>query len=241
MMRLALVTGGQGGIGRAIVARLIASGYRVVSADVTVTAEQQGPDAGRPGVVLQHLDVTSTESVRAAMAVIAPLGPFAALVNCAGILRTFAADRCDDIAARLLFDVNILGAARVTSAALPQMADGSAIVNISSIAPRLNDQAETALYGATKAGLEAYTRHTSHALGARRIRVNGVAPGIIDVDMSEAMRKVAYSETSPLRRCPAGRMGTAEEIAECVEFLLSERAGYVNGTTLIVDGGITGW
>lgn len=238
MTRLAVVTGGQGGIGRAIVARLLQSGYRVVSADVTVA--EDGPDAARPGVVLQRLDVTSTNSVKAAVAKIAALGTVSALVNCAGILRTLAADGFDDVAARLLFDVNILGAARVTSAVLPHMPDGGAIVNISSIAPRLNDQSETALYGATKAGLEAYTRHTSHALGPRQIRVTGIAPGIIDVDMSEAMRKVAYSDTSPLRRCPAGRMGTAEEIAECVEFLLSDRAAYVNGTTLIVDGGITG-
>jgi len=187
------------------------------------------------------MDVTSSESVQAAVAAVAHLGPIDGLVNCAGILRSFAPDGFDDAAARLLFDINILGAARVTSAVLPRMADGGAIVNISSIAPRLSDQSETALYGATKAGLEAWTRHTSHALAGRKIRVTGVAPGIIDVDMTEAMRKVAFSERSPLRRCPAGRMGTAEEIAEVVEFLLSDRASYVNGTTLIADGGIVGW
>ena len=59
--------------------------------------------------------------------------------------------------------------------------------------------------------------------------------------MSNDMRKVAFSEKSPLKRCPLGRMGTAEEIAECVEFLLSDRASYVNGTTLIADGGISGY
>lgn len=162
-----------------------------------------------------------------------------ALVNCAGILRTFAADGFDDQAARLMFEINILGAARMVSAALPHFADQGAMVNISSIAPRLHDQAETALYGASKAGLEAYTGHLARALGPRRIRVNAVAPGIIDVAMTDAMRKVAFSEGSPLARCAAGRMGTAEEIAECVEFLLSDRSSYVNGTTLTADGGIT--
>ncbi len=235
MTRQAVVTGGEGGIGRAIVARLVAAGYRVVSADITAGAE------ARPNVAWQHLDVTSSNSVAAAASTIGALGPIHALVNCAGILRTFAPGGFDDTAARHLFEVNILGAARVVSGFLPHLVDGAAIVNISSIAPRLNDQPATALYAATKAGLEAYTRHTAHALGSRKIRVIAVAPGIIDVDMTEAMRQVAYAEGSPLERCPAGRLGTAAEIAECVEFLLSDRASYVNGTTLIADGGIVGW
>lgn len=241
MSRLAVVTGGEGGIGRAIVARLLEARYRVVSADVTVAPSATGPDPARPDVFLCHLDVTSEDSVSAGVGWIASLGSIRALVNCAGILRVFPPNAFDGPTARQLFEVNLLGAARVTSAVLPHMTDGGAIVNVSSIAPRLNDQAETALYAASKAGLEAWTRHTAQALGARRIRVTAVAPGIIDVDMSEAMRQVAYSERSPLHRCPAGRLGRAEEIAECVEFLLSERASYVNGTTLVADGGITGW
>lgn len=239
MTRRAVVTGGEGGIGRAIVARLVAAGYHVVSADVAVAIG--GPDPARPNVTRQPLDVTSPQSVSTAATAIGAIGPINALVNCAGILRTFAPDRFDDATARHLFDVNILGPARVISGFLPHLVDGGAIVNISSIAPRLNDQPATALYAATKAGLEAYTRHTAHGLGSRKIRVTGVAPGIIDVDMTEAMRRVAYAEGSPLERCPAGRLGTADEIAECVEFLLSDRASYINGTTLIADGGIVGW
>lgn len=238
---VAIVTGGQGGIGRAIVARLAAAGFTVVSGDLTVApAESDRPDPARDGVFLHHLDVTSSASVTTAVAAAARLGPVTALVNCAGILRVFAPDGFDDDTARHMFEVNLLGAARVVSVTLGVMADGGAIVNISSVAPRLHDQPQTALYAASKAGLETYTGHLAHGLASRRIRVNAVAPGIVDVAMTDAMRQVALAPGSPLSRCPAGRMATAEEIAEGVAFLLSDQASYVNGTTLVIDGGIGG-
>ncbi len=192
-------------------------------------------------VFLQRLDVTSTESVREAVAAAAALGPLRAVVNCAGILRSGETDRFEEDRIEEMFDINLFGAVRVTVAAAAHMTEGSAIVNVSSISCRLNDQGDLALYGATKAALESFTRANAHQLGPRRIRVNAVAPGVIDVAMSDDMRRVAFSEKSPLKRCPLGRMGTAEEVAECVEFLLSRRASYVNGTTLIVDGGISGY
>jgi 3-oxoacyl-[acyl-carrier protein] reductase len=240
---VALVTGGQGGIGQAINRRLVEAGYTVVSGDVTVDRARSGRrDGSMDGeVLLQRLDVTSAESVREAVAAAAALGPLRALVNCAGILRSGETDRFEEDRIEEMFDINLFGAVRVTVAAAAHMTEGSAIVNVSSISCRLNDQGDLALYGATKAALESFTRANAHQLGPRRIRVNAVAPGVIDVAMSEDMRRVAFSEKSPLKRCPLGRMGTAEEVAECVEFLLSRRASYVNGTTLMVDGGISGY
>lgn len=236
--KIVLVTGGQGGIGRAIVARLCQD-HVVVSGDVVVSAEQHGTwkdDA----TYLVHLDVTSRDSVERGVAAAAALGDLVGVVNCAGVLRAAGPEEWPEDRFREMFDINFFGAVRVTTAALPHLKDGSAIVNVSSISCRLNDQPDIALYGASKAALESYTRGNAHQLRGRGIRVNAIAPGVIDVDMSEDMRRVAESETSPLKRCPLERMGTAEEVAECVEFLLSSRASYVNGTTLIADGGICG-
>ena len=167
--------------------------------------------------------------------------PDSEVIRAFGILIASEAGSWDDEHTKRMFDINVFGAARVTASAVQHMQDGGAIVNVSSISCRLNDQGDLALYGATKAALESLTRSNAHQLGPRGIRVNAIAPGIIDVAMSDDMRKVAFSEKTPLKRCPLGRMGTAEEIAECVEFLLSDRASYVNGTTLIADGGISGY
>ncbi len=236
---VALVTGGQGGIGKAINRRLLDAGYIVLSGDVSVDPKRNG--AKDAEVYVHHLDVASLESVEGAVNRAVRLGPLTAIVNCAGILIASEAGSWDDELTKRMFDINVFGAARVTASAVQHMQDGGAIVNVSSISCRLNDQGDLALYGATKAALESLTRSNAHQLGPRGIRVNAIAPGIIDVAMSNDMRKVAFSEKSPLKRCPLGRMGTAEEIAECVEFLLSDRASYVNGTTLIADGGISGY
>ncbi len=239
---VALVTGGQGGIGRAINRRLLDAGYIVLSGDTSIDPARNGTrEAGEAEIYLHHLDVTSLESVQEAVESATRLGPLTAIVNCAGILIASEAGSWDDEHTKRMFDINVFGAARVTAAAIGHMKAGGAIVNVSSISCRLNEQGDLALYGATKAALESLTRNNAHQLGPRGIRINAIAPGIIDVAMSDDMRKVATSEKSPLKRCPLGRMGTAEEIAECVEFLLSNRASYVNGTTLIADGGISGY
>ena len=95
-----------------------------------------------------------------------------------------------------------------------------------------------ALYGATKAAMESYTRNCATDLAPSNIRVNSIAPGIIDVDMSDDMRRLAEAEHGPVKRIPMGRMGTAEEIADAIEFLVSDRASYITGTNLLVDGGL---
>ena len=97
------------------------------------------------------------------------------------------------------------------------------------------------LYGASKAAIESYTRNTAKDLGARGIRVNSVAPGFIDVDMSDDMRRLYEDPQSPMRRVALKRLGTAEEVAEVVAFLISDKASYVTGTNLLVDGGMTGY
>jgi len=238
--QIAMVTGGQGGIGRAVDRRLNETGYTVLSADVTVDpADNRNVHDDMPGeVVLQHLDVTDPASCEAACVAAAELGTLKVVINCAGVLVATSVDDWDEDRVQRMFDINVLGMARVTSAASRHMHEGGAIVNISSVSCRIPYVEFMALYGATKAAMESYTRNCATDLAPRNIRVNSIAPGIIDVDMSDDMRRLAEAEHGPVKRIPMGRMGTAEEIADAIEFLVSDRASYITGTNLLVDGGL---
>ena len=240
---IAIVTGGQGGIGRAINARLVADDYVVVSGDTTVDPAADGSeDPEQPGrVVVHHLDVTSNDSVAAVVEAAVQLGTLRAVVNCAGVLRASPLDDLDDGQAKTMLDINVMGTARMTSAAARHMTSGAAIVNVSSVSCRVPEIGYISLYGASKAAIESYTRNAAKDLGPSGIRVNSVAPGIIDVNMSDDMRRVFEDPQSPMRRVALKRMGTAEEVAEVIAFLLSDSASYVTGTNLLIDGGLAGY
>lgn len=226
-----LVTGGEGGIGMAICRKLSDLGHQVISIDrVRARAAERGD--------WRYLEANLTDLQQIQELADGVPRRLAGIVNCAGILRAASALKWDDEAVRQLFDVNLFAVGRMIAVFAQRLVPGSAIVNVSSISWRLPDQGDLLFYGASKAALESFTRQCATQLGPRGVRVNGVAPGIIDVAMSDDMKRVAYSESSPLRRCALGRMGTADEIADCVEFLL--RATYVNGTTLVADGGLAG-
>jgi 3-oxoacyl-[acyl-carrier protein] reductase len=241
--RVAFVTGGQGGIGRSINRCLVDDGYVVVSADVVVEAAQDGKqDKAQPGQVFtKRLDVTSMESVKDAIAFATRLGELRAVVNCAGILRAAPIDDIRESETKKMVDINLFGTARVTTAAAPHLGEGAAIVNISSVSCRIPEIGYMSLYGASKAAIESYTRNTAKDLGKRGIRVNSIAPGFIDVDMSEDMRRLYEDPDSPTRRLAIKRLGTADEVAHVVAFLLSDKASYITGTNLLVDGGMTGY
>ncbi|MEX2297955.1 MAG: SDR family oxidoreductase [Dongiaceae bacterium] len=241
--KIAFVTGGQGGIGRAINKCLVADGFVVVSADIVVDAAQDGQlDKTQSGqVYMKRMDVTAADSVAKAIDFAAGLGALRAVVNCAGILRASPIDNIREAETKLMVDINLFGTARVTSAAAPHLDDGAAIVNISSVSCRIPEIGYMSLYGASKAAIESYTRNTAKDLGVRGVRVNSIAPGFIDVDMSDDMRRLYEDPQSPTRRLALKRLGTAEEVAEVVAFLLSDRASYITGTNLLVDGGMTGY
>ena len=232
-----VVTGGAGCIGLAICRRLRDAGATAVALDL---APQIGSvdwdDARNRGIGAVEADVTVRASVEAAAA---RLGdePLTGLVNCAGVLKDTFLGRVDDAAMDLMFEVNVAGLARVTDVLAPRLADGSAIVNIGSLTGQIGRFVGASVYGATKAGVAAYTTYLAVELAGRGIRVNCIAPGVIRAPMSPSMAAVSGGEQASAAHTILGRIGEPEEVAEVVEFLLSPRASYITAQTILVDGG----
>jgi len=241
---VALVTGGTGGIGRAICARLAASGHAVVAGDVSVAGVPGGHDLARPaaGEIMDWpMDVTDDDSVARAVTAAAAGRALAAVVNCAGILREARSDNLRPEAAERMWAVNVMGTGRVTRASLAHMTAGGSIVHIGSIAGAVGRFAGTGMYSATKAALAGLTRVQACELAARGIRVNLIAPGFIGVAMAPEWERMSGGEAALAAQVPLGRLGRAEEIAEVVEFLVSPRSSYVTGAVIAVDGGSSAW
>lgn len=242
MTEVALVTGGTGGIGRAICARLAGAGWAVLAGDVGVTEPLGQISPAAPGDVLDHpMDVRSDESVEAAVRSASQMGKLAGVVNCAGVLREARADTMPQSEADAMWAVNVMGAGRVTRASLPHLGAGGAVVNISSIVGSIGRFPGTAMYSASKAGLEGLTRVLACELAPRQIRVNAVAPGYIRVPMAPSWASMSGGEELLTAQVPLGRLGEVDEVADAVEFLLSARSSYVTGSVIRVDGGVWAW
>jgi len=238
--KTALVTGAARGIGLATAKRFLADGWRLALLDIDAEnlartcAALDRPDTTMPIVC----DVSDAAAVAAALASVAErFGRLDALVNNAGIaiFKPILEVTPDDWARVLA--VNLTGPFLVTQAAVPLMRDsgGGAIVNITSISGLRASTLRTA-YGTSKAGLAHLTKQQAAELAALGIRVNAVAPGPVDTAMAKAVHtpeiRQDYHDHMPLNR-----YGFEEELAEAIHFLCSDRASYITGQILAVDGG----
>lgn len=231
--RVALVTGGNRGIGLAAARRLQRAGHRVA---VTYRTEPP-PDA--EGILAVRGDVTDADSVEQAVGQVEDsLGPVEILVANAGATRDGLAVRMSDDDFAAVVDTNLTGGFRAARRVMRGMMRGrwGRMIFISSVVG-MAGQAGQANYAAAKAGLVGLARSLAKELASRGVTVNAVAPGAIDTDMLGALGAEQLAAIAD--RVPLGRIGSPEEIAAAVEFLASEDAGYVTGTVLTVDGGLS--
>lgn len=225
---LAIVTGASSGIGAATCAQLARDGFRVVSVDVS----------GTPAF---RLDVRDDAAVRS---MVAGLGPVAALVNVAGIgVAAKLHETTDDDWDRIV-GVNLTGMFYLCRAVLPVMvaAGGGTIVNVSSVAGLVGVR-ERAAYCASKAAVIGLTRSITVDYAGAGIRCNAICPGTVDTEwigkiLADAPDPAAARAAMVARQLD-GRMGTPEEIAAGIAFLLSDGARFVNGSAFVMDGGMT--
>jgi len=233
-----LVTGASKGIGAAIAQALAADGWAVGvnyrgDADGARRTVDAIEAAGGRALAVQG-DVAEGDPQALLGAVAEGLGPVLGLVNNAGVRADGLAIQMDDGDWRTVLDTNLTAPFRMTRDALRPMirARYGRVVNVASIVgPRAN--AGQANYAAAKAGLIGFTKTVAAEVARRGVTINAVAPGFIETDMTADLPE------GVLDLVPARRVGTPEEVAACVRFLASDDAGYVTGTTLFVDGGMS--
>jgi NAD(P)-dependent dehydrogenase (short-subunit alcohol dehydrogenase family) len=228
LQKVALVTGAARGIGRAIALNLARDH------DVAITHRSTAPDAGLAHVFAIETDFTHPDSHRAVIdAVITRFGRLDVLVNNAGALAMSPLDIFDMDAYRAQLDVNLLAPHGLLAAALLHLRAGAAIVNISSVNAVLPPKG-AALYGASKAALDLWTRAMAKELGPRGIRVNAVAPGAVNIP--EAPRDAELTQAM-VDMTALGRLASADDIADAVRYLAGDQAACITGEVLTVSGG----
>ncbi len=250
-MRVAVVTGGAAGIGRATALRFAQGGYAVSAWDVdepkalALVPELQA--AGAPAAEGRKVDVTDAAAVDAAvLEVVARFGRLDVLVNNAGVVRDAQLVKYKDGAVVSTmsdadFDkvvgVNLKGVFHCTRACAPTMIrqGGGVVLNASSVVGLYGNFGQTN-YAATKAGVISFTQTWARELGKFGIRVNAVAPGFVATEILQAMPEKVIA--GMVAKTPVGRMGKPEDIAEAYFWLASDAASFVHGATLSVDGGL---
>jgi 3-oxoacyl-[acyl-carrier protein] reductase len=239
---VAVVSGGSRGIGRAVVTRLARDGFDVAfcyrsDADA---ADRTAKEAAAFGtrVVAHRVDVADPDAARAFIDTVeADLGPVRALVTSAGVVSDNPLVLMRNEQWRDVIAINLDGTYNLCRAVVFSLIKRRAgtIVTLSSIAG-VSGNATQGNYAASKAGIIGLTCSLAKELGRYGIRANSVAPGLIETDMIAGLGDKARQRI--IDRVPLGRLGTAEEVADLVSFLTSDRAAYISGQVLGIDGGL---
>lgn len=229
--KTALVTGASRGIGRAVALRLIRDGVQVIAhyhrnreAALQVSPRVVQADTGDP----ESIDRMFEELASTRLDI---------LVNNAGIWKPSPLGATDRSRMDELVDTNLKGPFWIMNRAMPLLNDGAVVVNISSVAARKGVAGGRSLYGATKAALDALTRNWSLELAPRGIRVNGVAPGYVETDMTAQHLSDPAIRQHAIDRHPLGRLGTPDDVADVVAFLCSPGGAFITGQTINSSGG----
>ncbi len=239
---VALVSGGSRGLGVALVGGFLSRGYAVATLSRQRTAfidRTRAERKTRDDFLWDCVDMLDSDALRSFVARAAErFGRIDILVNNAGVaaegvLPTARREAIEDV-----IEVNLTAAILLAQACARVMLrqHRGSIINISSV-NAIRGRPGVSVYSATKAALDGLTRSLARELGPRNIRVNSVAPGYFDSDMVGAIDSGEKERIA--RRTPLGRLARAEEVAEAVFFLASDRASFITGQTLVVDGGIT--
>lgn len=237
--RVAVVTGGIQGLGRATATMLLRAGARVAANHMDdpvsrMRAEAAAEEWQEAGLVMPA-DVRSREEMtRFFDGVKAKFGRIDFLINNAAILRDRTIKKLSDEEWNAVIETNLSSVFRVTQTALPYLADGGRIVNMASISGVIGFYGQ-ANYASAKAGIIAFTKVLSRELAGRQINVNAVAPGVVLTEMGASIPETARQQM--LTQIPMNRFGEPDEIASVILFLCSELSSYVTGQTLHVNGG----
>ena len=240
--KIAVVTGAAQGIGRAIAETLARRGAHVVVADINLekaqaTAQAIAAGAGRRVIAVQT-NVADSASAQAMIdRALAEFGRIDVLVNNAGTTRDNLIVRISDADWDLVLGVNLKGAFNCSKAAVrPMMKQRyGRIINISSVSG-LAGQAGQTNYSSSKAGLIGFTKALAKEVGSRGITVNAVAPGFVPTDLTNDLLAKVHDEA--IKATPLGRLGSVEDVAYAVAFLVSDEAAFITGQVLSVDGGL---
>jgi 3-oxoacyl-[acyl-carrier protein] reductase len=239
--KTALVTGAGRGIGRAVAKKFAAEGARVICVSRTqanaeaVVAEIEGAGGVAQAVALDVADAGSVESIVGDL--VKSTGGIDILVNNAGVTRDGLLMRMSESDWDTVLDTNLKGAFLMTKA-LTRMflkKKSGSIINIASVIGLIGNAGQ-ANYAASKAGLIGFTKSCAKEMASRGIRVNAIAPGFIQTDMTDGLND--DTKSAILNQIPIGEFGKVEDIAEAAYFLSSSAARYITGQVLVVDGGM---
>ena len=224
-----IVTGGNRGIGKGIVLSLLDQGYSVLA----TSRDSKKFDMSHQNLEVANLDVCDQASIDDFQQIVNDFDPDI-LINNAGITKDNLFLRMTEDDWAEVIDTNLNSVFRMTKLVVRGMLKKKwgRIINISSISGSMGNPGQTN-YSASKAGVEAFSRSLAKELGSRNITVNSVAPGFIQTDMTQGLIDEEITKKIPLQR-----VGSVEDVASLINFLVSEESNYITGQTLVVDGGL---